>query len=555
VNVLNQTTAVDSADIVVDEGNADLTTEQPEAANDGEIITTPLPPPPAGDVVPTWPDRPQIKIAEGESPEILRATEQVVAQHFYSCGPRIMRLTEARQMMGITSSYLATELTRLADVTRYDGRSKSWRKTDYPEPNARAFLDRGTWSLVKPLDAIVRAPFIREDGSICDQPGYDAQSRCFADFDPWQFPELPDISEEEAAEVAAVALDKLRAPFDQIPFENPAAHSAFLALILTEAARIAVPVAPAAVITAPDQATGKTMVSKMAPTIVHGAAPSVRTWPNDADELRKTITACLMSGERTICFDNIKEGTKLRSPELGAILTAPTYSDRKLGASENLTLPNKAVVVFTGNNINPVSDLARRSIVIRLNGNMPGTELRKRTFRIPDLEGYVLKHRAELLMAALTIIKAHQVSGHVGPTVLPSFGGWSRLVRDALIWLRLSDPCETQKETDDGNDSLAEAFDLLAPKLEGRQFMPSDVQGLTMFDKQLAAALFNSGCADPSNAQRIGYWLRENRDRYGGDFRLRLAVAPATHSKRYQFERVRLDPNADLIGEDVGGAR
>jgi hypothetical protein len=544
MNDLNQT------DIHIDEGDAN----QPVAANAGEITTKKLSPP-TGDVVPDYPDRLQIKLVEGESPEIMRATEQVVAQHYWSCGPRIMRITlgTPRKMMGVPSTYLATELTRLADVTKYDGRSKSWRKTDYPEQSARGFLDRGTWPLVRPLDAIVHAPYIRQDGSICDQPGYDSASLVFANFDPDEFPELPDISEEDAAEVAAVALDKLRAPFDQIPFETPAAHSAFLALILTGAARIATPCAPLGIVTAPDPATGKTMVSKMASIIVHGTSPAVRTWPGNAEELRKTMTACMLGGELTLCFDNLREGTKLHSPELAAIITAPTYSDRKLGASENLTLPNKTTILATGNNVTPIGDLARRSIVVRLNGNMPGAELRKRTFRIPDLEGYVLKHRGELLTAALTIIKAHQASGHVGPTVLPSFGSWSRLVRDALIWLGLPDPCETQKETDDGSNNLADAFSLLAPKLEGRQFTPSDVQSLTMFDKPLAAALFNAGCFDPNNAQRIGYWLRESRDRYGGDFRLRLAASSETShsSKLYQFMRVRPDPNMDLVGGEV----
>jgi hypothetical protein len=210
-------------------------------------------------------------------------------------------------------------------------------------------------------------------------------------------------------------------------------------------------------------------------------------------------------------------------------------------------------VLITGNNLTPVSDLARRSIVVRLNGNMPGRELRKRVFKIPELESYVIRHRAELLMAALTVVKAHQQSGHVGPQPLPSFERWSRLVRDPLIWLGMPDPCETQVETDDGSDDLAEAFNLLAPKLEGRQFTPGDVQVLTMFDKPLAAALFNSGCFDPNNAQKIGYWLRENRDRYGGDFRLQLAYANANShsSKRYQFERVTADPNADLVGGEV----
>ena len=582
MSALNQTpAATDAAAPVIAGENDDLTTEQPAAANADDFATTKLAPP-AGDVVPPWPDRPQIRIADGELPEILDASERVIAQHFYSRGTSLVRITAARELpaelkhptnandttsrrdrpddqrviLDCAPSYLATEITRCADVTKHDARSKGSRKTDFPEKYARAMLERKRWPNVRPLDAIVRAPFVREDGSICDQPGYDPKSRCFADFDPYEFYELQDSISEEAA---AAALDKLLAPFDQFPYETPAARSAFAAHILTEAARIATPCAPAFWYTAPDPSTGKTSLSKMAATIVHGAEPAIRTWPNTAEELRKTIFASLLVGDRSIMFDNVGGGAKVRSPELCAFITAPVYGDRKLGVSENLTLPNKAVVCGTGNNLNPVADLARRSLVVRLNGNMPGSALRQRVFRIPDLAGYVRSHRVELLMAALTVIKAHQQSGHVGPTTLPTFERWSQLVRDALIWLGLPDPCETQVETDDGSDTLADAFTSLAPKLEGQQFTPGDVAALTMFDKQLAAALHDGGCSDPNSAQKVGYWLRENRDRYGGAFRLQLAAsyANSNHSKRYQFVRVRTsaDANADLIGEAVGSAR
>lgn len=534
--------AVDTAPVILGETDNAEPSARPE-----DFTTKPLTPPP-GDVVPTWPERQQIRVADGELPAILDSIERFVATRYYSRASRIVRIEDG-QIRNCAPSYLSTEISRHCDVTRYDARSKDYRKTDLPEKYANAFEERETWSSVRPLDALVRSPFVREDGSMVDHPGYDPQSRCFAAFDPYEFWELPDsISEEEAH----AALEKLLDPFNEIPFETEAARSAFVALILTELVRIALPRAPAFFIPAPDKGTGKTMLTLMAAIIAHGVAPSLRTWPNTGEELRKQIFASLLAGERSLLFDNVPEGSKLHSSELSALITAPTYSDRKLGVSENVALPNKTVLVINGNNINPTRDLARRSIVIRLNGNMPGAELRKRTFKIPDLESYVRAHRVQLLMAALTIVKAHQQSGHAGPTALPTFERWSRLVRDALIWLGLPDPCDTQAaEADDGSNGLAEAFNLLAPKLEGRQFTPSDVQSLTMFDKPLAAALFNAGCFDPSNAQRVGYWLRENRDRYGGDFRLRLAAAPATHSKRYQFVRVSADPNADLVGGEV----
>ena len=542
MSAIHQAPDAAASELVIDEGNADLTA--------ADFATTKLSRPPL-DVVPAWPERQTIRIADGEQSAILDAIEGFVSTRYYSRASRIVRIDDG-QILNCAPSYLATEVSRLCDVTRYDARSKDYRKTDLPEKYAKAFVERERWPSVRPLDALVRSPFVREDGSIVDHPGYDRQSRCFAAFDPYEFSE-PGSSEEEAH----AALETLLAPFDQIPFETDAACSAFLALLITQVARIALRLVPGFLISAPDKGTGKTLLCKIAEIIAQGGAAAVRTWPNTAEELRKTLFAALLADERSMIFDNVRAGVKLHSAELAAFLTAENYKDRVLGASENVSLPNKAVLILNGNNTNPTDDLARRFLVIRLNAGMPGAELRKRTFKIPDLERYVITHRAELLTAALTIIKAHQQSGHVGPTPLPSFESWSRLVRDALIWLGLPDPCDTQTETDDGSNTLAEAFSMLAPKLEGRQFTPGDVATLTMFDTALATALRDGGCSDPTRAMNLGYWLRENRDRFGGDFRLRLvASSNSSHSsKRYQFVRVSVDPNADLVGEVVGGAR
>jgi putative DNA primase/helicase len=581
----NQTLAAnDAGEIFIDEGNSDLVDaitapapNDPKALDWGNFPGRKLQPP-AGDVTPPWPDRPQIVIADGDLPDIVDAAEKVAAQHFYSRGNRLVRISEARYLPdpllnplgrkkeGIVRAadqrviltcapiYIATEITRHADVLKYDARAKTLRKTDFSEKYANALLERKTWPSVRPLDAIVRAPFVRADGSICDQPGYDEQSRCFADFDPVDFDELPDeVTEEDAMD----ALNKLLQPFSEFPFKNESARSALIAHILTEAARIAVDCSPFFVYSAPEASSGKTLLSKVASTIVHCTEPAVRTWPNSAEELRKLLLSVLLAGDRAILFDNIGVGVKLRSPELCAFATAPVWTDRKLGESKSPALPNKVVVSGTGNNVNPVSDLARRSLVIRLNANMTRRQLSQRTFRLPNLPGYLREHRAELLRAALTVIKGHQRSGHVGPTPLPSFEQWSRLVRDALLWLGIPDPVETQhEETDDESSTLDEAFVVLASTLAG-PFTPGDVVRLVLLDSsgRLTEVLRNGGCSDPRDAQKVGYWLREHRDRLGGGLQLQLVSASASShsSKRYQLVRQTstestVDPNCGLTG-------
>ena len=537
-------------------------------------------PQPDGDLTPQMPDRLQIMITDGDQHEIVDAAEKATAEFAYSRGPNLVRVSDARQLpdalvnplgskhKGITRaddqraiivcepSYIATEITRHCEIWKPDGRTAvGKRKTNFPEGLARTLIERKVWPNIQPLDAVVRSPFVREDGTICDTAGYDELSRCFADFNPDEFDTLPDhVSEEDARE----ALQLLLKVVSQFPFKDDVARSAFLAHVLTETSRIAFDCSPVFIYSAPEAASGKTLLSKIASTIVHGTDPAVRTWPTTGDELRKVLYASLLAGDRAILFDNVPKGTKLRSAELCAFVTAPVWSDRKLGESKSTAIPNKIVVSGSGNNIQPVSDLARRSLVIRLNANMDAKALRKRTFEIPDLPGYLRENRIQLLMAALTIIRGRAQSEYVGPTPLPSFIGWSRLVRDALLWLGQPDCCEQDEETDDESDSLGDVFALLAPKLEDKHFTPGDVAKLVLTDfgdGRLADALRNGGCSDPTDPQKLGYVLRESKDRIAGGYQLRFAHKSTTShaSKRYYFVRTEnaVDPNADLIGGEV----
>jgi hypothetical protein len=571
---------VDSAEIAIagESDSADLTS--PEAVTEAapeNFSTAGKLPPPADELVPPAPDRYQIKLSDGDRPAAIEQAEKVLASGFFSRGQSIVRIGEARQLpesltkiakehrirrpddqraiITCLPSYLATEITRLSDVWKYNPQSDppTLRKTDFPETLARALIERKTWQHLRPLDAIVRAPFVRPDGTIHDAPGYDELSRCFADFDPDEFDQLPKyVSEDEAAH----ALTILLAPFDQFPFASDAARSAFVCHTLTEAARTAFECSPLFCYSAPDSSMGKTLLSEIAGTIVHGERPAMRPWIDDKHEMKKTLFASLLAGDRSIIFDNVPNGSKVRSPELCAFITASPYKDRVLGESGVIGLPNTAVVAASGNNITPVSDLARRSLVIRLDGNTASETLRERRFKIPDLRGHVLSNRAKLLTAALTTIRARQQSDFTSNRApLPSFERWDYFVRDTVLWLGLPDPVETQKnETDNESSTQDAAFERLAVLFGDRAFSASDilsqVRSMTDMEGKLAEALLGAGCSDPQDAVRIGYWLRANRDRFGAGLKLTLVVMPnGKHSNKYRLQRgaTSAGPNADLV--------
>ena len=173
----------------------------------------------------------------------------------------------------------------------------------------------------------------------------------------------------------------------------------------------------------------------------------------------------------------------MRAAELCRFATSVTYSDRKLGVSETASMPNTAVAFLTGNNLTPAGDLARRSIVVRLDADVDSRALRERQFEIGDLRSYVRAHRAELLVAALTIVRAFVMAGAPPQaTPLPSFAQWSQLARDPLIWLELPDPLVTQdQETDNEAAPLDAAFEAIARWCGDQWFLSNELQAQALF--------------------------------------------------------------------------
>ncbi len=434
--------------------------------------------------------------------------------------------------------YLRRKLNERAYFQSYRRREKAWIRIDCPKDVVLNIAGQGDWPTLRRLVTIARAPFVRADGSICETPGYDAAS-CVFYLPNADFPPVPSNATRDDAERALAALLE---PFAEFPIPTETARSAFVANILTEIVRSAVNTTPAFIYTAPTPGTGKTLLSEMPSRVVHGCGPALRPWAESGEELRKALFSSLLAGDRTIAFDNLPDGVKVRSPMLCIFLTADTYSDRRLGASDVPTVPNRSVVSLTGNNITPAGDLARRSLVIRLDADL--MSLRDRRFRIADLRGHVAASRATLLIACLTILRAHALSGSPGGAApLPSFESWSRLVRDPLLWLGMADPVRTQdEEADDEVVPLAAAFRLMVahPAIGKKEFTAGDLAALCdsiVGNDPLAAAIESAGCGAPSDQRKVGYWLREKRDRIAGGIKLMRGTETHGAGRRWRLRR------------------
>jgi hypothetical protein len=126
-------------------------------------------------------------------------------------------------------------------------------------------------------------------------------------------------------------------------------------------------------------------------------------------------------------------GVSPRAASLALALTASTWTDRLLGRTEIVTLPQRTIFVGTGNNIALGGDMPRRCYSIRLDARC-SEPWRNRQFRHQNLRGWVTANRGRLLSASLTLARAWFVAGcpkSRSPT-LGSFEDWCRITGGIL---------------------------------------------------------------------------------------------------------------------------
>src|SRR5262249_51624808 len=146
-------------------------------------------------------------------------------------------------------------------------------------------------------------------------------------------------------------------------------------------------------------------------------------------EFDKRATALLASATPMIVFDNV---VRLTSPALAAILTAPFWSGRVLKESKMISLPNRAIWLATGNNVELSDELVRRTVHIRLDAGTERPEERQ-GWRHPDLLGWAKANRADLVSACASIVQ-HWVDDGMreGNASLGRFESWAAVLGGIL---------------------------------------------------------------------------------------------------------------------------
>lgn len=331
-------------------------------------------------------------------------------------------------------------------------------KASPPKSIAPTLMARGHWPGIPVLYGISRWPILRVDGSLRTDPGYDSRTGLL--YEPSCAVQVPEAPSRDDARRAIERLLDLLVDF---PFVEKRLHeTAWLATLLSVVGRAAIdgPV-PLLLIDASDKGSGKTLLADLLAVIVLGKPAPRRTKPESPEEWKKAMLSLALAALPLVLLDNVTG--KLQSDALDAVLTGTEFQERALGGNEECTQRFHSVFAVTANNALISEDLVRRSLQVRLEPGVERPEQRT-DFRHPDLLRYALAHRAELLSAALTVLRAYFVAGcpEVPMRPMGSYDEWSRVIRGALIWAGQPDVAVTQDDLRDcANEERTDATTLL----------------------------------------------------------------------------------------------
>jgi hypothetical protein len=507
-----------------------------------------------------------ITLEPGLLPQVIRQSEAAILkdpkhQPVFQRGGHLVRLARdatiddgiarpkgALTIAEVDAQWLRLRMMQASEFYKYDARAKKELPKDLPLDYAIALLSSAQWSFPV-LTGTVEAPTMRPDGTILDIPGYDAKTGLHFDPGSMVFPPIPENpGEEDARKALGVLKDVLREfPFvveENNPEVSPS-RSVVLAAIMTSLVRRILRTAPLTIFDAPTRASGKTLLSDIVSYIAIGRTAPAMTWTGSEEENRKRLHAALITGELLVQIDNIS--APLQGDALCAILTQEFYSDRWLGHSKLVTVPTCCNFMATGNNINVVGDLCTRSLSARLDPQMEHPE--ERTFERPNLRAYVLEHRAEIVCAALTMMRAYVVAGRPKPRDMKPYGRfeeWSNLVRSTLIWLGEPDPCASAKlimAADPEVEGLADVLDTWKVLFGGApKTSPEVIRTATEAAGQsLRDALEAVLVGKELKARTLTAWLRKIADRVVGDpgLRIRRIGNGKEHAGHWRFEEVK----------------
>lgn len=295
------------------------------------------------------------------------------------------------------------------------------------------------------LELFTETPVLLADGTIMQTPGYDEESGvCYepkAGFSYGFIAERPtDVDIRQAIEEFEAAIGEFR-------FVTPEHKTAFYAACLTPLAHLThAGKVPLILLGSPVRGAGKSYLAKIIGLVGTGHVPAASQFSADDAEMRKRITSHAVAGDRVVMLDNVGDGIVLGGDALCTAITEPFWEDRILGTNRNFKGPLRVTFLATANNCEIGPDMDRRILPITIDPRVENPEALN--FKIKDIMEYVMKNRARLATAALTLLRAYHAAGCPDVPMQPwgGFESWKKASLAPLVWLGFPDPIPARRE-------------------------------------------------------------------------------------------------------------
>lgn len=312
---------------------------------------------------------------------------------------------------------------------------------------------KGDWPGIRTIVGVVETPILRPDGVVIQDAGYDKITH-YVYVPSTKFPDI--IDDHATRENAQWAFQYLSEIFADFPYVNDAHRSVPIAAILTLVARPAILGSiPAILFDASTRGSGKTLQTDAVATVVTGRGAPRMNYTTDEIELEKILAGYALKGSPFICLDNVPAMRPFGGGPIDRVITARDEVElRVLGATKVLTMPWRALVMATGNNMSLYGDTSRRVLVARLEPTEESPEHRTK-FKHDDLLGWIRSQRPRMVSAALLILRAYWCAGRpdMGCARWGSFEEWSRIIPNAIRFAGGSDPMGARPELEEEVDN------------------------------------------------------------------------------------------------------
>lgn len=456
------------------------------------------------------PAKPIIQITPGAEHLAVYEAERILAETglYYVSGGQLARLVPVQgstQCEVVNFQTLYVVLSEKVEWQRQNPKG-DWVTGNPPGHLINTLIHNQDRKHLRTLNGIAHQPYFDTNEQLIIAPGFNPDTGIYACFGAGEYALSAPTMED-----ARHALMMLKAELAEFEFEKAEDFSAAICAFLTAAIRPGLPLAPAFNIGAASSGSGKSFLASLVVLFATPLHPYVTSYPTTATEAIKVILAMLLEKPPVILFDDMQDDWQ----PYGAInkaLTSRTTTERLLGKSGTATAPTNSLFLGTGNNTNPIKDLRRRVVTVRLS-----PKFRQRAFsHNPHRE--ISKHRSVYVGFALTIIQAFLLHGKRDDTLTPigSYEEWSRFCREPLIWLGEPDPASSlisQVRDDTDNEALAVFLKEWRSFYDGESVMVRELLSDAEKRPQLLQILHELPVTERGaiNAHKLGQYLKRHR--------------------------------------------